>query len=254
MQEALCIELDPNLRAELELIIKTGPPQLGRRVQIILARADGVSLNAIGGRVGMHRDSVRRWVLRFNHRGLAGLQHGNKGKPRNVIFNAATRAEIRRRADTNPLGLGEPFARWSLCKLRDHLVERGIVRTISVETLRLMLLSEPLSKVFWTPRQRVIEPLPPEVRHHLLASAYHADPQQSKRARALLALANGATISDVVATQRIGKSHLRRWLADFRHFGLAALNPHGPTPPVGDTGRELNTPASSSGLARTAAA
>ena len=136
-------------RADLERLAQHHPTALAKRARLLLARADGETLRAIGERFGVHPDTVRRWLVRYAQRGLAGLRHGNLGKSRNLVFDAPTRAKIRRLAETDPTVLGEHFRRWSLIKLRDHLVHHGIVRTISHESLRQILLVGPSLQRYW---------------------------------------------------------------------------------------------------------
>ncbi|MBI1815806.1 MAG: helix-turn-helix domain-containing protein [Deltaproteobacteria bacterium] len=224
-KEVTKIDLSPATRVDLERVIHSGPSNLVRRVRIILARAEGESLGAIARAVGMHRDSVRRWVVRFHKRGMEGLKHGNAGKPKNVVFDAATRTEIVRRADLDPRALGEPYAMWSLYKLRDHLIRQGIVRTISVESLRLLLRPGAAVRQHWVQRPRGIGAVTPELRRELLATLRHADAPHAQRARALLELADGRTIGEVARNFHIGKNSLRRWVAHFRLGGAIGLAP-----------------------------
>lgn len=224
------IELSPTMRDELERIVRDGPPNLARRARIVLARADGAALTAIAGMVGLHRDSVRRWVIRFRNRGLSGLRHGNAGRPKNVVFGESVRVEIRRRADMDPRTLGEPFGNWSLYKLRAHLMRQGVVRSISVESLRLLLRAGQYSREHWGQPARPIGPLAPEVREQLAQLLHHPSREQAQRARAVLAVANGATISQVAGTLRMGKNSLRRWLQHFRLSGVSGLGGSGMMP------------------------
>lgn len=136
-------------RADLERLAQHRPTGSARRAGLILARADGETLNVIALRFDVHPDTVRRWLARFDQHGLAGLRHRGSGKSRNLVFGAQTRAEIRHRANIDPTQLGEAFPVWSLFKLRDHLIRHGVVRTISHETLRRVLLTEPLSRRYW---------------------------------------------------------------------------------------------------------
>lgn len=217
------IELSTPMRDELQRIVRDGPPNLARRARIILARADGVSLTAIAGMVGLHRDSVRRWVIRFRNRGLSGLRHGNAGRPKNVVFGESVRTEIRHRAGMDPRTLGEPFDNWSLYKLRDHLMRMGVVRSISVESLRLLLHAGEYSREHWGQAARPIGPLAPEVREQLSQLVHHPSREQAQRARAVLAVADGASVSQVAGTLHMGKNSLRRWLQHFRLSGVSGL-------------------------------
>jgi len=199
---------------------------LARRARVVLAHADGTSLAAIATRLGLHRDSCRRWLLRYRTRGTAGLLHGNAGKPKNVVFDAATCAEIRRRASAEPGTFGEPHARWSLYKLRDHLVRRHVVRTISVERLRQLLREGPTDREHWNQPVSRIPPLAPQVRRQLGEWARDSDRELALRAQVILAIAGGMTVAKAARTFRIGKNRIRRWVAEFELAGVTGLQ-HG---------------------------
>jgi transposase len=216
-------DLSPEERAQLERIALDGRPNMARRAQIVLRRADGWSLGAIAKSVGLHRDSVRRSLIRYSKEGLEGLQHRNTGKARNVVFAGDVREEIRRRASLPPSAVGENFPNWSLYKLREHLVRKGVVRTISIERLRQLLDAGQISRQHWHKATLDIGPLPPEVRHELVAMARQAESNQARRARAVLAVADGATVAAVAGTLHLGKNSIRRWLDSFRLGGTAAL-------------------------------
>ncbi len=217
------LELTPEARTEVERVARDGPRGIARRARIIVARADGAPLSVIARSVGLHRDSVRRWLNRYHAQGLAGLQHGNAGKPKNVVFDAAARAEINRRADTSPAMLGEPFNAWSLYKLRDHLVHQRVVASISVERLRQLLATSEHQREFWR-RGKEGVPISPEVRHQLVELVRHPRIDQARRARAVLAIADGASISAVAHTFHLGKGRIRRWLDHFLTAGVAGLS------------------------------
>jgi transposase-like protein len=50
------------------------PAGLARRGRIILLLADGVTITDIAAAVGMSRRHIYKWVQRFLHQGLEGLQ------------------------------------------------------------------------------------------------------------------------------------------------------------------------------------
>jgi transposase len=224
------LRLSPSARAELERIVRDGPRNLARRARIILARDHGASLGAIAASVGMHRDSIRRWLVRYRLRGIEGLQHGNAGKPKNVVFHAPIRAEIQRRASISPRTLGESYPNWSLYKLRDHLVGHGVVRTISIERLRQLLRSDKYSREFWEPPSRRVGPLSPRLKEELLKLTREARSDQAQRARVVLAVAEGASIAEVASRLHLGRNSIRRCIDCFQHDGVAGLIEQRPSP------------------------
>jgi transposase len=133
----------------LRHLTDTGPRWARRRARIVLAWLDGKRVEAIARELGVHEDTVRRAISSFQKRGLAALQHGNRGKPKNVVFDARVQREIFRLAGMAPKALGEPFATWSLYKLRDRLIRRGVVISISRERLRQLLRDGVYSRRHW---------------------------------------------------------------------------------------------------------
>ena len=217
------LELSPAQRADLEQMARKTRGSAARWARIILMRAGGVTLAAIAAAEGVHRDTVRRCLQRFRRLGFAGLRHGNTGKPKNLVFDARVRREIARRASQPPAEWGESFPFWSLCKLRNHLVRAGVVRTISVERLRYVLHCEPHSITYWRRTERASAPLSREVRQQLVALAQHSDGELARRARAVLAVTSGASLAEVAREANCGKSSLRRWLDHVRVAGVARL-------------------------------
>lgn len=241
LREMTTIELSPAARQELERIVRAGPPNLARRARIVLARGDGASLTSIAAMVGLHRDSVRRWVIRFRDRGFPGLRHGNAGRPKNVVFDEGVRAEIRRRAGLDPQTLAEPFPSWSLYKLRSHLMSEGVVHSISVESLRLLLRAGEYSRTYWGHPHNLLGPLTAEMRAQLVEMAHRPPKERAQRARAVLAVADGETISGVASRMHMGKNSVRRWLQHFRLHGVAGLNePSTSSRGLRSTGKDLS--------------
>ena len=217
------LDLSPAQRADLERLARNTRGSAARWARIILMRGAGGTLAVIAAGEGVHRDTVRRCLQRFRRYGVAGLRHGNTGRPKNLVFDAKVRQEIAHRASQPPAELGESFPAWSLYKLRDHLVRAGVVRTISVERLRHVLHSEPHSSAYWRRAEYACAPLPQEVRRQLAKLAQHSDGELARRARAVLAVTDGASLAKVASDLRCGKSTIRRWLDHVRAGGVARL-------------------------------
>jgi hypothetical protein len=74
----------------------------------------------------------------FDRRGLASVcQPRRAGAP--ARLSTAKVAAIWRLAETPPYELGLPYGRWSLAKLRAHLIRQRVVKAISREHLRRLL-------------------------------------------------------------------------------------------------------------------
>ncbi len=112
---------------------------LSRRARVVLLSAKRLGVHEISLTVGLHPINVRKWIHRFNQRGIDGLYpRRSPGRPR--LFDDGQRQEIVRLAQTAPDALGLEFSSWSLQRLRSQLIQRGIVGDISAEAIRQELL------------------------------------------------------------------------------------------------------------------
>ena len=108
------------------------------RLRIVRLSAEGKRVPEISQVVDLHPINVRKWIHRFNADGLEGLRSG-KSPGRPPLFTEQQRRQISRIAMTNPRMLGLGFSKWSLQRLRKYLIEQGIVKCISVETVRQII-------------------------------------------------------------------------------------------------------------------
>jgi transposase len=111
-----------------------------RRAQVVLASAQGAKVPAIARRLYFSEQHVRTIIKEFNAAGLEALtpKYGG-GRPE--TFSEEQRSLIVEAALCPPDLLGWPFRRWSLAKLRDHVIRERIVTSISIETVRQILKS-----------------------------------------------------------------------------------------------------------------
>jgi transposase len=124
---------------KLQRIVRSGRDRIKmRRAQVVLASAQGSKVPDIARRLYFSPAHVRTIIRSFNTDGFDALvpKYGT-GRPKK--FSEEQRSLIVETALCPPDLLGQPFTRWSLAKLRDFVVEEGIVESISVETLRQML-------------------------------------------------------------------------------------------------------------------
>jgi transposase len=121
-----------------QIVRKDGNRIKVRRAQVVLASAQGSKVPDIARRVYFCDGHVRTIIKQFNASGLDSLvpQYGAGRPPK---FTQEHISLIVESALCPPNLLGWPFSRWSLSKLRDHLVREKIVASISLETLRQML-------------------------------------------------------------------------------------------------------------------
>jgi len=109
-----------------------------RRAQVILASAQGSKVPDVARRLYFCEQHVRTIIKDFNSSGFEALVPKYAGG-RPPKFSEEQRSLIVEAALCPPDLLGWPFRRWSLAKLRDHIVREKIVASISLETLRQLL-------------------------------------------------------------------------------------------------------------------
>jgi transposase len=109
-----------------------------RRAQIILASNQGTKVPDIAHRLYFSEQHVRNIIKAFNLDGFDALS-AKYGGGRPAKFTEEQRSLIVETALCPPDLLGRPFRRWSLAKLREFIIEEGIVESIAIETLRQML-------------------------------------------------------------------------------------------------------------------
>lgn len=130
-------------KPRLEDLAKGTDEELARRAQIVLLSAQHTCVHDISAAVGLHPINVRKWIHRYNRSGLKGLlPRRSPGRPR--VFSRQQRDAIVRLATTDPRTLGLAFDAWSLRRLRDQLIERGVMDEVSSETIRQQLLQSGL--------------------------------------------------------------------------------------------------------------
>lgn len=128
----------------VRVLRRSQDPIAQRRATCVLAAATGMKVPQIARNQWIDETLVRRILHAFNAQGLASL--GNrygKGRPRK--FDDQTRRKIVDTICTPPYQLKLPFSVWSLPKLRGYLIQKRIVASIAIETLRRLLREEGVS-------------------------------------------------------------------------------------------------------------
>jgi transposase len=125
---------------KLQRITRTAKdPVRLRRAIVVLMSAQGQSARNITTLMQVSDDYVREVVHAFNEKGFAALDpEWNGGWP--ATISKAVRERIRLIPRTTPAEWCiTSFSTWSLAKLAEHLVTRGVVKAISREHLRRIL-------------------------------------------------------------------------------------------------------------------
>jgi len=131
-------------RSELLRLRDAGPAGRRARAAVVLLSAMRLSIPEIVRRLGLSRPTVRHWLGRFERSGLTGLlDRPRSGRPSRIS------PEVLRHVSTvvsaRPRDLGIPGTRWSLARLRQYLVEAGVVPALSLESLRIAMKRAGLS-------------------------------------------------------------------------------------------------------------
>ena len=105
---------------------RTAEARLVERAQMIWHASQGFSVPAIARELGLHPQTVRDWLKRFNTNGVEGLHDLPRGG-RPATYSPEHVAEVIATALTDPKTLGQPFASWTLDRLETYLnEEKGI--------------------------------------------------------------------------------------------------------------------------------
>lgn len=109
-----------------------------RRALVLLASAQKMKVPEISDLYHLSKEHVRHVIRAFNEDGFPSLKprYGG-GRPR--TFTEEQRADIIELAQIPPKTLGLPFTQWSLSKLKETAEQKGIVKSISIETIRVIL-------------------------------------------------------------------------------------------------------------------
>ena len=101
---------------------RTAPARTVERARMIWLAHQGRRVPAIAQELHLTPTTVRSWLMRFNHQGLAGLQEKPRpGRP--PIYTPEQVSEVIATSLTNPQELGLPFASWTLDRLAAYLHE-----------------------------------------------------------------------------------------------------------------------------------
>jgi len=101
---------------------RTAPARTVERARIVLLSRQGDTVAAVAETLGVCQDTVRRWIHRFDRRGVDGLvDRPRAGRP--PTYSAEEVGEVVAASLTKPADLGLPFASWTLDRLEAHLNE-----------------------------------------------------------------------------------------------------------------------------------
>jgi transposase len=122
----------------------TGSVVTWRRAQMVPLSAQAMDVPQIAKVTFTSEDTVRDVIHNFNADGFVSFYPRYKGG-RPPKFTDQQRDEIKRIALSRPEDHDLPFSTWSLAKLADYLVDKGVVEDISHERLRTILRDQGVS-------------------------------------------------------------------------------------------------------------
>ncbi len=111
-----------------------------KRAEIILASAQKRRVPEISRSFGFSRDYVCDIIHGFDKFGFLALKTKYENCGKEPKFTKDDRKEIINAALSKPNDLGLPFTCWSLEKLKDYVMNRRGIKSISIETIRQILM------------------------------------------------------------------------------------------------------------------
>ena len=111
----------------------------GYRAKIILLKDEGYTVPEIRKMANHHDNNIRKWIHRFNDRGIDGIISKKHNHSAQKITDDIER-KIVQIATTNPRKHGVGFSTWSLRVLSGYLMEKKMVKSVSHSEIRNVLL------------------------------------------------------------------------------------------------------------------
>jgi len=119
----------------------TTPQRDVLRARIVLAADTGDANAKIARELGVHVDTVRKWRRRYCADRLDGLR--DRPRPgRQPAFTPVEVAQVKALACSEPADHGLPLARWSVTELAAQASAQGLIRPVSVSSVRRWLAAD----------------------------------------------------------------------------------------------------------------
>lgn len=110
------------------------------RARIILSSMERNQCKDTAENIGCGPRKVRKAIKEFNKKGLKALQKG-KAKGAVTKFTENIKKEILTHFSKKPRKFGYCFTTWTLPRFRKHLLDQRVVTSISIETIRQILMN-----------------------------------------------------------------------------------------------------------------
>jgi len=126
-------------KEKLSLALHSSNAFIRDRARIILLSSEKLSAVAIALKINCEARKAREAIRAFNKTGLKALER-NKAKGAEQKFSKEDKMAILLHFSRSPRDFKIPVSYWTLPRLRKHLIESKVVESISIETLRQILL------------------------------------------------------------------------------------------------------------------
>lgn len=126
-------------KAALQTATKSNSAFTKDRAKIVLLSSQKMFAKKISERLSCDVRKVRKAIHDFNRKGLKALERG-KAKGAVPKFTEAVRKAVLEHFSKKPSEFGLHFTTWTLPRFRKHLVDSSVVGSISVESLRQILM------------------------------------------------------------------------------------------------------------------
>jgi len=119
MRRAVLVELSPEQKQELSLVVRSGtsPQRLVQRALVVLLASEGKTNEEIGVKLGMSRQKAGRWRERYVEDGLAGLERDRPGRGRKPRISHQQRAMVVRKTTGPPPSTQTHWSRRTMAKV-----------------------------------------------------------------------------------------------------------------------------------------
>ena len=132
-------DLTEQEKTELNKSVKSGSAFTRDRAKIILLSSEKLFAKQIAEKLSCEERKVRKAIKDFNSKNLFALQRG-KAKGAVPKFDDIKKKIILMHFSKTPMSFGYHFTAWTLPRFAKHLIEYKIVESISIETLRQILM------------------------------------------------------------------------------------------------------------------
>ena len=105
-----------------------------KRRQAVKLRNKGMTRAEIGEIVGVHADTVGRWLKRYQEQGAQGLKLKTRGRREGSSRRLGEDDERKRQADKTPDRLKMPYALWTKDSVRE-LIEMHLGMVLPIRTV-----------------------------------------------------------------------------------------------------------------------